>query len=101
MIDTQLRTYKIAFIFDSRGADQPVDVLVAHLQEVISALGGKVTEVVNLGQRDFVRVTSRKFTGAPYVRLTVQGEPSLPAALKEKLRLDRRYYRILVEKEPE
>ena len=45
----------------------------------------------------FVRVTDKKFPAGIFVSMNFEGPSSAPQALKEKLRLDKTIYRILVQ----
>jgi len=91
------RNYRATFILDNRGKEDSVDEIIAGVKSEIAALQGEVTAVDSIGQRDFVRVTNPKFTGAPYVHIDFSAPPELPSQLKEKLRLNHNVYRIFVE----
>lgn len=91
------RSYKATFILDTRHYQEPVETLVDLLRKTISGIDAEVRKVENLGQRDFVRVANRKFPVGIYVQIHFDGGPEAPAALKEKLRLERTINRILIE----
>ena len=94
---TKNNNYRVTFILDTRGYDQPVESLIEKLTKVLNDLGAKIEKVENFGRRDFIRVTDRKHTGDTYVRYNVASAKTLPAALRERLRLDRQVYRLFVE----
>lgn len=96
MSTTTVNKYKATFILDTRNYTEPVEKLIERITTAISSVGGNVTKIENLGQKHFTRVTSRKFPIGIYVDVTMEGEPSLPLAVNEKLRLDRNIYRIFI-----
>ena len=61
-------------------------------------LGAEVGEIANLGQKEFARVTDRRFPQAIFVQILFSAGADVPASLKEKFRLDRTIYRILIER---
>ncbi len=89
--------YRVTFVLDTRGYQEPVETLVEKLKSTIGAIQGVISQVKNLGVRDFVRVTSRKFTAAHYVQIDFNAPATAPTALREKLSLDRTIDRMLVE----
>jgi small subunit ribosomal protein S6 len=91
------RTYTATFLLDTRGYTEPVDTLVARLRDAIIAVQGEVTKVENHGQRDFARPPTRSYPNGIYVTFTFTGPVSAPAALREKMRLDRNVNRVVVQ----
>ena len=92
-----LRNYRATFLLDMRNYQNPVETLIERLTNVIQTVGGTVIKVKNLGQKDFARVTDRKFPSGIYVDVDFSGPSEAPAAIKEKLKLDKAVNRILVE----
>lgn len=97
MSSTATRNYLATFILDNRGKEETVEQIVEVVKTEISAVEGTVSEVENVGRRDFARVTDNKFPAASYVQIKFSGPASAPAALKERLRLKHAVYRTLVE----
>ena len=91
------RNYRATFILDNRGKEDSIEQLIDGVKTEIAAISGEVTAVENLGKRDFVRVTDRKFTGATYVQVNFSGPAEAPANLKERLRLNSSVYRTFVQ----
>lgn len=89
------RAYRATAILDLRGVTDAPEAVVDRLKDTFKALGAKVGEVTNLGQRDFTRVVDRKFPAGIYVRFEVQGAATLPVAFQDKVRLDRTVHRVL------
>jgi small subunit ribosomal protein S6 len=97
MSSTATRNYLATFILDNRGKEETVEQIVEVVKTEISAVEGTVSEVENVGRKDFARVTDTKFPAASYVQIKFSGPASAPAALKERLRLKHAIYRTLVE----
>lgn len=91
------RNYRGTFIFDNRGKEDSPDAIIETVKKEIAAIQGDVTNVENLGKKDFVRVTDRKFTGAAYVQISFSAPAEGPAQLRERLRLNQNVYRTFVE----
>ena len=91
------RNYRATFIIDNRGKEDSVDQIIDEVKTEISSLKGEISNVEDLGKRDFIRVTDKKLTGAPYVQITYSAPGSSPSALKERLRLNHNVYRIFIQ----
>lgn len=91
------RPYRVSLILDLRGSAESPDVAIDRLKDILKSIDCKVTEVENLGQREFSRAVDRKFLSGLYVQINFEGPVTAPAAFAEKLRLDRTVDRILVQ----
>lgn len=91
-----LRNYKATFLLDLRNYQNPVETLIEKLTGVIEVIGGTIVKVKNLGQKDFARVTDKKFPAGVYVEVDFSGPSEAPSVLKDKLKLDRTINRIFV-----
>jgi|SRR5688572_17516526 small subunit ribosomal protein S6 len=91
------RNYRATFILDNRGREESIDQLVEGVKKVIAEVHGEVSGVQNVGKKDFVRVTDKKFTGANYVQVTFSGPATVPSQLREKLRLNNSVYRTFIQ----
>lgn len=91
------RNYRASFILDNRGKEDSIDQIVDGVKNEITALHGEVTAVENLGKKDFVRVTDRKFTSGAYVQVAFSAPAEAPAQLRERLRLNSSVYRTFVQ----
>ena len=94
---TRRRLYTVSLILDLRGSAEAPDVAIDRLKEILKSIDCKVSEVENLGQREFSRAVDRKFLSGLYVQIKFEGPVTAPAAFAEKLRLDRTVDRILVQ----
>ena len=94
---TKSNNYRATFILDTRGYEQPVETLIEKLSKLMQELGGDVKSTKDHGRRDFIRVTDVQHTGDRYVIFEVDGPPTMPAGLQDKLRLDKTVKRLLVE----
>ncbi|MEN9663441.1 MAG: hypothetical protein RL324_2390 [Verrucomicrobiota bacterium] len=90
------RNYRATFIVDNRGKEDTVEQIIDGVKKEIVALGGSVSTIENIGRKDFIRVTDRKLTGAPYVHVDFSAPAEAPAQLKEKLRLNGSVYRTFI-----
>lgn len=91
------RSYKANFILDTRNVEGPTDAIIDGLKEIITSIGGSITNVQNNGTIPFVRVTDRKAPQGQYVQIDFSAAPAAPSALKEKLKLDKKVKRIFIE----
>jgi len=96
MNDTK-RNYRASFILDNRGKEDTIDQIIDGVKKEIAAVHGEVTAVENLGKKDFVRVTDRKFTSGAYVQVSFSAPAAAPSQLKERLRLNSSVYRTFVQ----
>ena len=91
------RNYRATFILDNRGKEDSPEAIIEGVKKDIASVQGEVTGIENLGKKDFVRVTDRKFTGGAYVQIAFRAPPQAPAQLRERLRLNHNIYRTFVE----
>jgi len=91
------RNYRATFILDNRGKEDSIDQIIEGVKKDIAAVQGEVTAVENIGKKDFVRVTDRKFSGAAYVHVNFSAPADGPSQLKERLRLNSSVYRTFVQ----
>jgi small subunit ribosomal protein S6 len=89
--------YKTTFILDLRESEDDSAKVLADLTEILTSLGGAVTESEDLGVREFARAADRRFTQGHSLEVYFQGPSTVPAELQEKLRLDKRVNRIFVQ----
>lgn len=91
------RNYMASFILDTRNYTNPIETIIERITTILKSIGCKINKVDNLGQRDFQRVTDRKFPAGIYLQVAFEGPSAAPATLKEKLKLDKTVNRILVQ----
>jgi len=97
MSATTNKHYKTTFILDLRESEDDSAKVLVDLTEILTSLGGAVTDSEDLGIREFARAADRRFSRGHYLEVHFSGPGTLPAQLKEKLRLDKRVNRIFVE----
>ena len=97
MSATTKNNYKATFILDLRESEDDSAKVLADLNEILASIGGEVSDSEDLGMREFARAADRRFTQGHYVEIYFVAEGSVPALLKEKLKLDKRVNRIFVE----
>lgn len=91
------RKYKASFILDLRGYSDPMETIFDKLKNIITDLGGEIEDFKNLGQKEFQYVVDRKYPSGAYVQILFSALASVPAAIKEKLKLDKTINRIFIE----
>ena len=92
------RTYEAILVLDTHGSEDSADAMTSKVSEIIAGMGGEVKKVENLGLRDLARPQSKDLASAAYVKIDFESGPDGPATIKEKLRLDQNFDRILIEK---
>jgi ribosomal protein S6 len=97
MSATTKNNYKATFILDLRESEDDSAKVLADLKDLLASIGGEVSDSDDLGMREFARAADRRFTQGQYVEIYFGAEGSVPAALQEKLRLDKRINRNFVE----
>lgn len=90
--------YKATFILDTRGREESIDDLVEGLKADLVSVGADVANVENLGIQDFARIPDVKYTSGVYVRYEFSGAPAVPAAILEKLRLNKLVSHKMIQK---
>jgi len=93
------KPYKTTFILDLRSTDQESAAVLTDLNDLLQSLGADVSASEDLGLRTFARAADRRYTQGHYVEIQFAATSSVPAQLKEKLKLDKRINRIFVEKQ--
>jgi small subunit ribosomal protein S6 len=91
------RNYRATFILDNRGVEKTVEQLIENVKQEIVTVEGEVSEIENLGQLDFARVTDRRRPSGTYVQVDFTAPGTAPSALKERLRLNRTVYRTYIQ----
>ncbi len=97
MSATTTNNYKTTFILDLRQSDDDAEKVLAEIKELLGTIGAEVSEANDRGVREFARAADQRFTQGHYLEFYFSGPGSVPADLKEKLRLDKRINRIFVE----
>ena len=92
------RNYKATMVLDPSGNEESSDEIISQLSEVIRSVEGEVTKVENLGSQNLARPAKKNSPTAIYVQFDVEGEPDVPSRLHEKLSLEKRVDRIVVER---
>ncbi len=82
------RNYRATFIIDNRGTENTVEQIIDEVKNEITSLQGEIANVEDLGKRDFIRVTDKKLTGAPYIQINYSAPGAAPSQLLERLRLN-------------
>lgn len=97
MIKKTSRNYRATFILDTRGVEAPVEELTENYTKVIEEISGKVESVKNLGSKDFARKSANGLPSGIFVQYEFTAPATAPEELQEKVRLDRKVNRVMVE----
>jgi len=97
MSATTKNKYKVTFILDLRESEDDSAKVLGELNELLQSIGAEVTESDDLGVREFARAADHRFSQGHYVEIFFEGDGTIPATLKEKLKLDKRINRVFVE----
>ena len=97
MSEPSNNNYKATFILDLRESEDDSQKVLADINGIVESLGGQATESEDLGMRDFARAADKRYTQCHYLEVRFAAPGSVPAELKEKLRLDKRVNRIFIE----
>lgn len=92
------RNYLATIVFNAKGADGSSDEMIPKLSEIIRQAEGEVTKVENQGNHDFVYPQSKDMTIGTYLQFEIESDPELPLRLKEKLKLEKKVDRVLIER---
>ncbi len=92
------RNYLATIVFNSKGADGSADEMIPKLSEIIRQAEGEVTKVENQGNHDFIYPQSKDMTIGTYLQFEIEADPELPTRLKEKLKLEKKVDRVLIER---
>jgi ribosomal protein S6 len=97
MSATTKNNYKVTFILDLRESEDDSAKVLAELNELLQSIGAETSESEDLGMREFARAADHRFSQGHYVEIFFEADGTVPATLKEKLKLDKRINRIFVE----
>ena len=90
--------YLATIVFDPKGSDGSTDEMIPKLSEIIVSVDGDVKKVENQGSHDFAYPQKGKLKTGVYLQFELLGDSDFPARLKDKLRLEKKVDRILIER---
>ena len=91
------KNYLATIVCDPRGADGSSDEMIPKLSEIIRDSEGEVTKVENLGTHDFAYPQKNHMQSGVYLQFEISADPLMPDRLKEKLKLEKKIDRVLIE----
>ncbi len=93
--NTVMRKYEALIVLNMKGA-ATLEELTAAMKGQLEAAGAKVTEVTNVGRREFA-YESNHLTHGQYMLFAFEAEPTVIRTVREALAIDERvhyqYYR--------
>jgi ribosomal protein S6 len=72
--------------------------MIPKLSEIIRQSEGEVTKVENQGNHDFIYPQSKEVTSGTYLQFEIEADAEMPLRLKEKLKLEKKVDRVLIER---
>ena len=94
------RNYRATFVLDTRGVETPLEELAESYRTLIAGLtGGEVTLREDQENRLLARPARTGLDSAWILAFDFAGSPQVPAQLQEKVRLDRKVNRVMVEQQ--
>jgi len=81
------RKYEGLIVLDTQGKDEAVDSIVNKVGQEIEAEGAKLSEVDQLGKRDFP-FAPKGVTGGFFVNYHFEAEPDVIKKIDERLKLN-------------
>ena len=78
--------------------DGASDEMIPRLSEIIRDVEGEVTKVENQGSHDFAYPQSKEMKAGTYLQFEISGDTEMPVRLKDKLRLEKKVDRVLIER---
>ncbi len=97
MIKKTIRDYRATFVLDTRSVESSVDELTEAYSKLIEEVSGEIKAVNNLGSKDFARKAANGLPSGIFVQYEFSGPASAPEEIQEKVRLDRKVNRVMVE----
>ena len=72
--------------------------MIPRLSEIIRDVEGEVTKVENQGSHEFAYPQSKEMKAGTYLQFEISGDTEMPVRLKDKLRLEKKVDRVLIER---
>ncbi len=94
------RSYNTTIIIDTRDQEKPAQELIEDVKTTLETMDVEIEETVDLGRRDFARVTDANFPSGHYFLLMIKAPTFFADRVVEKFRLDKTVYRIMVQSYP-
>ncbi len=96
-MSSKKNNYRATFILDLRETEDAPETVIESMKSEIAAVDGEVSEVNDMGQKDFARVTDVRRPNGHYVQIDFAGPANANAALQERLHLNKVAYRVFVQ----
>jgi ribosomal protein S6 len=91
------RKYSATIVIDPSGSDGSSSEMIPKISEIISQSEGEVSKVSELGQHDFAYPVKKNLTRGTFLQFDITGSSETPDKIKEKLRLEKKVDRVLIE----
>jgi len=84
-------------ILDTRNQEKTAEELTEAVKAALTEVGAEISNTEDLGRREFARVTDRNMVAAQYVEFALSAPATFNVDVREKFRLDKSVYRIIVQ----
>jgi ribosomal protein S6 len=91
------RKYSATIVIDPSGSEGSSSEMIPKISEIIAQSDGEVSKVTELGQHDFAHPIKKTLTRGTYLQFDISGSSQTPDKIKEKLRLEKKVDRVLIE----
>ena len=91
------RNYSATIVIDPSGSEGSSSEMIPKLSEIIAQSDGEVSKVQELGQHDFAYPSKKKLARGTFLHFEISGSPDTPSKIKEKMKLEKKVDRILIE----
>lgn len=91
------RKYSATIVIDPSGSEGSSSEMIPKITEIIAQSDGEVSKVTELGQHDFSYPIKKTLTRGTYLQFDISGSSQTPHKIKEKLRLEKKVDRVLIE----
>jgi ribosomal protein S6 len=91
------RNYSATIVIDPSGSDGSSSEMIPKISEIIAQSEGEVSKVTELGQHDFAYPVKKNLIRGSFLQFDITGSSKTPDKIKEKLRLEKKVDRVLIE----
>ena len=93
-----LKKYSATIVVDPKGSDGSSNEMIPKLSEIIIQSDGEIQKVQELGQHDFAYPQKKNLVRGSYLQFEILGTPESPRLIKDKLKLEKKVNRVLIER---
>jgi len=92
------RNYLATIVVDPRGAEGASNEIIPKLSEAILESEAEVLKVEEQGNFEFAYPQQKQLSSGSYIQFEYKGSTNSPRLLKERLRLEKKVDRLIIER---